>query len=188
MKAFLPHIFIRHISSHLKKGGVIVYPTEACFGIGALPFHPLGRRRVLRLKKRNAQKGFILIGASLSDFKGLVQAKAQQNYQKQLLNTWPSNKTLLLPAKTTVPAALRGSGHKKIALRISAYPPTRLLSKRLHTPLISTSANVSGAKAIKSIREAVLRYRNTALVIPYRIKGDKKPSEIWDPENDIRLR
>ncbi len=188
MKAFLPRAFIRHIHSHLKRGGLIVYPTEASFGIGALPFHPKGRRRVLHLKKRNAQKGLILIGATLNDFRGLILAKEQQNYQKQLQEAWPSNKTFLLAAKTTVPPALRGSGHKKIAVRISGYSPTRLLSKRLQTPLISTSANISGAKAIISIREAVLRYKNKALVVPYRIKGDKKPSEIWDLEKNIRLR
>ncbi len=57
---------IAQLRAYLKRGGVVAYPTESCYGLGALPDNVRGLRTLLRLKKRPQHKGMIVIGANWS--------------------------------------------------------------------------------------------------------------------------
>ena len=58
------HIPYRRIAAHLRRGGLIAYPTESCYGLGCDPDNRTAVQRLLRLKQRPQHKGLILIAAS----------------------------------------------------------------------------------------------------------------------------
>jgi len=49
------------LAAYLKRGGVIAYPTESCYGLGCDPRNPRALKRLIRLKGRDAAKGLLLI-------------------------------------------------------------------------------------------------------------------------------
>jgi tRNA A37 threonylcarbamoyladenosine synthetase subunit TsaC/SUA5/YrdC len=54
---------IRRIAAHLRRGGLIAYPTESCYGLGCDPDNRTAVLRLLKLKRRPQRKGLILIAA-----------------------------------------------------------------------------------------------------------------------------
>ena len=49
------------LRAHLRRGGLIAYPTESCYGVGCDPRNPRALKRLIRLKGRSAAKGMLLI-------------------------------------------------------------------------------------------------------------------------------
>lgn len=132
----------------LTNHGVIAYPTEGVFGLGCLPYDEVAVRKLLALKERDASKGLILIAANYSQLLDYVDdSKIGQDMRFRVLSHWPGHTTLILPARSDVPRFLRGE-HDTIAVRVTAYEPTRELCKVLGTALVSTSANRSGQPSL----------------------------------------
>ena len=57
---------------YLKSGGIIIYPTESSFGIGCDPSNLTAIKKIMVIKKRNANKNFILISASIKNTKKYI--------------------------------------------------------------------------------------------------------------------
>ena len=53
------------LKNHLRRGGLIAYPTESCYGLGCLPTHTKALKKLIRLKRRPQHKGIIVIGDKL---------------------------------------------------------------------------------------------------------------------------
>jgi L-threonylcarbamoyladenylate synthase len=126
----------------LAAGGVVAYPTEAVWGLGCEPLNHHACEHVLKMKRRRAAKGFILIAA---DFAHVTQflAHIPRPKLKSALDTWPGPATWLLPAASWVPRYLTG-GRGTLAVRITAHPLAAALCAAYGGPIVSTSANVSG--------------------------------------------
>lgn len=177
------------IKRHLKKGGIILYPTESCFGLGCLPHHAKALRRIIRLKKRPVNKGLIVIGDNISQFKQLT---IKLNKQEKLLlqQQWQQANptTYLLPTHRQVLPILRGQGRQLIALRLPQHLGARKICRQLNTSLVSTSANRSHQKPCHTTREAQRRFGKQALIIKGLIGKRSKPSTIidWQTKKIIR--
>jgi L-threonylcarbamoyladenylate synthase len=91
----------------------------------------------------------------------------------------PGEHTWLVPARTHLPAWLRGR-HERFAVRITAHAGARALCSQLNLPLVSTSANRSSRVSIKSYRECLRQFGVSTLVLPGRIGRSKRPSTIAD--------
>lgn len=87
----------RRLQAHLKKGGLVAYPTESCYGLGCVPTLPKALNQLIHLKKRPQHKGMIVIGHSLEQLQPLLQ-RPSENIQTMLHEAWPASKTFLLPA------------------------------------------------------------------------------------------
>lgn len=98
----------------------------------------------------------------------------------RLLGNWPAAKTYLLDARARVPAALRGRGRSKLAVRIPAHEGARALCRRIGSALVSTSCNRSGKRACRSEREVRRQFGRAVLVIGGRTGARKAPSRIID--------
>jgi L-threonylcarbamoyladenylate synthase len=130
----------------LRAGGVIAYPTEAVWGLGCDPFDAAAVRRLLRIKQRDESKGLILIAANLAQIAPLIDTDALPHERLQdVLASWPGPHTWLLPCTPPVPAWLRGV-HATLALRVSAHPPVVALCAAFDSPVVSTSANLTGSQ------------------------------------------
>jgi L-threonylcarbamoyladenylate synthase len=129
----------------LHRGELLAYPTEAVWGLGCDPFDAEAVHRLLALKQRPQAKGMILVGADLGQFAGLVDLDALPAARREaVLATWPGPHTWTVPCTARVPTWLRGE-HDTLAVRISAHPAVVALCRAFAGPVVSTSANRSGA-------------------------------------------
>jgi L-threonylcarbamoyladenylate synthase len=126
----------------LSGGGLIAYPTEAVYGLGCLPGERHAVERLLRVKRRSWRKGLILIAATFDQLSSLVVLPST-DLRDEILGGWPGPVSWVLEAQRGVPAWLCG-GRPSLAVRVTDHPLARKLCNRLHSPLISTSANRSG--------------------------------------------
>lgn len=172
---------------HLKRGGLVAYPTESCYGIGCLPGHTRALNKLVHLKKRPQHKGMIVIGSDAAQLQPLL-GKLPERTAALLAAAWPAPKTFLLPARATLPPMLRGKRRNKLAVRVPDHAGARYLCAVLDTPLVSTSCNRAGKRACKSEREVRHQFGRDVWVIGGRIGKRKMPSEIIDGETGMRLR
>ena len=169
---------IRRIARHLTRGGVIAYATESCFGLGCDVNNERALQKILRIKRRPKAKGLIVISDSAVRFSNLLAPLTMQQ-SAQVMATWPGAHTWLIPAASRVQRALRGR-HAALAVRVTAHRDARELCLRLAMPLVSTSANRAGLRAIKTARECGRQFGRQVLVIPGRIGTRKQASTIQD--------
>lgn len=186
MLAIPSPVHLRLAARLLQAGGVIAYPTEGVWGLGCDPLNEAAVRRLLDLKQRPEAKGLIIIAASLPQVErwlgGLDAAQ-----RAACAATWPGPFTWVVPA-AHAPEWLRGK-HDSVAVRVSAHPGVQALCNAFGGALVSTSANVSGKPPARD--PLVLRQqfgRGLDYILPGRLGGDGKPSEIRDARTGIVLR
>jgi L-threonylcarbamoyladenylate synthase len=186
MPTALPYTLRKKIRSHLDHGGIIAYATASCFGFGCDPNKPLTINKLLRLKQRPRSKGLIVIADRFQRLAPFIKplTAAEKN---RAMSKWPGPHTWLMPASHRASSALRGR-HKKIAVRVDVHPDTVRLCKALGMALVSTSANVSGKRPVKTYRDCVRQFGKKVLVVPGRIGRSKLPSTIQDFESGKTLR
>jgi len=140
---------VRELSPHttipiLHSGGIIAYPTEAVWGLGCDPANEQAVMRLLALKQRPIEKGLILVADDFAQLDGWAQLETLPAECRQaVLDTWPGPQTWILPADERAPRWITGA-HPGIAVRVSAHPVVRALCRVFASPLVSTSANLSG--------------------------------------------
>ncbi|NUO77227.1 MAG: tRNA threonylcarbamoyladenosine biosynthesis protein RimN, partial [Lysobacter sp.] len=106
----------------LRRGGVLLYPTEAVWGIGCDPFDEAALLRLLAIKQRPVDKGVILIAGALAQFDGLLDWDAlPADRRDAVLASWPGPHTWIVPATARVPRWITGA-HDGVAVRVSAHP------------------------------------------------------------------
>ncbi len=144
----------------LKRGGLVVYPTETAYALGCDATNASAVRNVFRLKTRDPKKPLPMIvgsrrnAARFAAFDPLSAALAKR--------FWPGPLTLVLPALSDAEgsasrAIARSAANRagEIALRVSAHPTARGLVRALGRPIISTSANRSGGANPYRLAEAL---------------------------------
>jgi len=170
---------VRQGAQCLAEGGVIAYPTEAVYGLGCDPDDEAAVRRILQLKSRPESAGLILIADRLERFAPYIEPVGAA-LRERALAAWPGPVTWLFPRAAAVPDWLAGT-HPTIALRITAHPVCRALCEAFGGPLVSTSANPSGAAPARSA-DQVEDYFGDRLcgVVEGDLGGNEQPSEIRD--------
>jgi L-threonylcarbamoyladenylate synthase len=136
----------------LRRGEVIVYPTETFYGLGGDALNRYAVERVAALKRRSLDSPIAVIIADrrmLSHIVGEVSPAAE----KLIERFWPGPLTLILPAKKGLPAPLLNR-EGKIGVRISSHPIAARLARELGRPLTATSANPTGKEAARTIQQA----------------------------------
>lgn len=179
--------YLHHIRQHLQRGGLIAYPTESSYGLGCLPRHAVGLRRVIRLKKRPQHKGLIVIGADSNQLWPLLDNLSKQA-QQTIATQWPAPKTLLLPARQNVLPLLRGRARTTLAVRVPGFEPAQFLCHAVASPLVSTSCNRAGKRPCRTEREVLRQFGRKVIVIGGKTGGRKCPSEIIDWVSGQQLR
>lgn len=135
---------VRAAAEHLRGGGVVVYPTETYYALGADPRSPEGCTAVFRLKGRDASLRLPWIAADREQVAAACRIPEAAAVLAE--RHWPGPLTLVLP--------LRGR-EGTVAVRVSSHPVARALAAALGHPVISTSANRSGAPPARTAAAAV---------------------------------
>ena len=123
----------------LRRGGLVAFPTETVYGLGALALEPLAVRAIYAAKGRPATNPVIVHVLSEDEARPLV-ARWPIEAQKLALRYWPGPLTLVLPRTDRVPDEVTAGG-QTVAVRSPAHPAARALLGRVRAPLAAPSAN-----------------------------------------------
>jgi L-threonylcarbamoyladenylate synthase len=125
----------------LRRGGIVVYPTETFYGLGALAGAGPALERLARAKLRPEGKPLPLLAADREQVEMVAVLDGPAARVADRL--WPGPLTLVLPARAGVhPAVTAGTG--TVGIRIPGSEVARALAAAAGGPLVSTSANPSG--------------------------------------------
>ncbi len=132
---------IKKASDIIKKNGIVIYPTETVYGIGANIFSKEALKKVFAIKKRDIDKP---VSVAVSGFKMMDElayiGERERCFIKKFL---PGPVTVLLKKKEKVPDTL-ASGSGLVGIRYPDHEITIKLIELAGVPITSTSANVSG--------------------------------------------
>ncbi len=142
---------IKKIEAILDVGGVIAYPTDTQYGLGANPFNEEAILNIYRIKNRPATKPFIVLTDTVDGLSGLI-SDFTSNAEILMGAFWPGQLTMLCNVLPHLPAKLTAYTGK-IGVRIPGNKFTRQLLEVLNHPLTATSANISGENNLMSAIE-----------------------------------
>ncbi len=133
----------------MKRGGLIIYPTETCYGIGADATNPKSIEKIYEIKGRDTLKPIPILVSDLHMIKkyGVVTKVVE----KLVKNFMPG--PLSIVVKKRVP--LSDSNHNGISFRVSNNPVASLLVKLFKGPVTTTSANISDQPPIYEIKKII---------------------------------
>lgn len=154
-------------------GGVIGYPTETVYGLGANAFNSEAVARIYSLKKRETSQAILLIAGNLAHV-AQIAADIPDNALKLAEQFWPGPLTLVFQAGPSVNPRLMGASGT-IGVRIPGNKICLDMLNAVGVPITSTSANISGQQNPVSAQE-VLKYFGKKLDLI--IDGGETPSRI----------
>lgn len=170
---------VKEAADILRRGGIVVYPTETVYGIGCDPLNEDACERVQRLKRRSGSKPFILIADSLEnveEFAGMLDIIPR----KLAGMFWPGPLTMVIRPLKSLPEHLRGPTGG-IAFRVTPHPAAASLSREFGRPVVSTSANITDEHPVSTYDDAVEIFGDYADIIldnPEPLRG--QPSTVID--------
>ncbi len=169
---------IKQAAEVLKRGGIILYPTDTVWGIGCDATNPEAVERIYALKERTDKHSMLVLMESPTMAARYLNKIPDVAWDLMEMNDKPL--TLILPNATGVAANLL-PGEKTLGVRIPAHEFCVKLIRRLGRPLVSTSANISGQPPAKTLREVdpkITQGVDMAIPEQYEGKPTRQPSSI----------
>ena len=128
--------------SVLKNGGLVAYPTDTVYGLGACMTDTKAVARIFHVKGRPKGVALPVLLADITQIKEIVTSVSSA-VQRLADEFFPGALTIILPKSTAVPDIITGGG-RTVAFRIPNHPVPLALIKGLGKPIVGTSANLSG--------------------------------------------
>lgn len=132
---------IRQAADVLRKGGLVAFPTETVYGIGANALDAEAAQGIFNAKGRPA-KNPLIVHIPHADAVQQVAQVWPEDAARLAERFWPGPMTLVLPKKPCVPATVTGGG-QTIAVRVPAHPVAQALLQAVGLPIAAPSANRS---------------------------------------------
>lgn len=170
----------------IKAGGVIAYPTETFYALGADPFSDEAVKAVFAMKGRPAGSPIPLIIGDMSML-ALLSTDVPEAASGLMERFWPGPLTIVLRASPALPGPLT-AGTGTIGVRLSGSAHARRLSNALGGPVTSTSANPSGARPAVTAAECESYFRDLPVIIDGgRLAGTKGSTIVDASGRELRL-
>uniref|UniRef100_A0A7C4GGX0 L-threonylcarbamoyladenylate synthase n=1 Tax=candidate division WOR-3 bacterium TaxID=2052148 RepID=A0A7C4GGX0_UNCW3 len=135
----------------IESGGVVIFPTETVYGIGADIANPTAVRRLFEVKGRDFRQPLMAHCSSLDQLAGIV-CEVPVPARRLIHRFWPGPLALVLPRSPAIADVVVG-GLDTIGVRMVADSFTCLLIENLGRPIAGSSANRSGRPATGSFSE-----------------------------------
>lgn len=163
----------------IKAGGVIVYPTDTFYGLGADPGNAAAIRKLFTIKGRQLDRPILLLIKDAGQVRKWA-AEIPLPAEELMRRHWPGPLTLVFKAKKQVlPELTAGSG--TIGLRVPGSVVTVQLLAFLGTALTGTSANASGGPSPRTAEEAKEAVGNAVdLILDGGMTAGGRPSTVAD--------
>lgn len=177
---------LRQAVDILTAGGIVAYPTESVFGLGCDPMNAAAVERIIEIKRRDPQAGFILLACDASQLRPYLGT--DPNKIPAVMESWPGPVSWVMPASALTPDWITGK-RDTVAVRVTAHPLAAALCRAFGSAIVSTSANRSGRAAARSTIQVRKRFGS---MVDYILPGDtgkeEMPSEIRDARSGAVLR
>ena len=135
----------------LKADGLVVYPTETFYAIGADAFSSTALRRLFGVKGREPGRPVGLIAADAA--MAFSVAREVPIVARRFADAfWPGPLTIVMPARDEIANEL--TGPDGVGVRVSPNPIARALSAGIGRPITATSANLSGEAPASTLENA----------------------------------
>ena len=132
----------------LASGGLVVFPTDTVYGVGAMAFNDQAVSRISDVKGRSEEKAIPILIGEFNQLE-LVSASVNSDCEKLARRFWPGPLTIVLPRHNSIPDAV--SPLPTVGVRIPDFATTIDLLK-LTGPLAVSSANLTGMGSSATIR------------------------------------
>ena len=133
---------IKQAADIVRKGGIIVYPTDSAYAIGCHIGDKKALERIRRIRQLDDKHNFTLVCRDLSELATFARV---DNTQYRLLKACtPGPYTFILKATAEVPRRLMHQKRKTIGLRVPENPTAQALLEELNEPLMSVTLIMPG--------------------------------------------
>ncbi len=162
----LPASEIQAALDILQSGGIVAFPTDTVYGLGALAFNDAAIQKIYKAKHRPIEKAIPILVADLSDLEKVADSIP---HMAQILAArfFPGALTIIVPKKNSLPQSI--SAAATVAVRIPDNADARALL-RAAGPMAVTSANLSGQASPATAQEAFAQLNGR---IPLILDGGK---------------
>jgi L-threonylcarbamoyladenylate synthase len=126
----------------IQTGGVIFFPTQYLYGLGADALNADAVNRVFDMKRRSYKKPILVLVKNLEDLKRIVKS-IPPSASRIIEKFWPGRITIVFEAKETLPVKLT-AGTGRIGVRLPEHPVAAALVNLVEGPITGTSANIAG--------------------------------------------
>ncbi len=133
---------LKRAANILKGGGLVAFPTETVYGLGANGLDPRAVREIFRAKNRPIDNPLILHIGQLAHVEALVREIPQVGWSL-MEEFWPGPLTLVMERADIVPDII-SAGLPTVAIRMPSHPIARKLIQLADLPIAAPSANISG--------------------------------------------
>lgn len=166
----------------LRQGGLVAFPTDTVYGVGALASDAGAVRRLFEAKRRPLDKAIPILLASASDLERVV-GRVPEAAQRLATVFWPGALTLVLRKGEGFDSAALAGGDT-VAVRVPDHPVVRKLIERVGEPLAGTSANLSGQPSPISAEEV---RRQLGKAVDIVVDGGRCPGEVPSTVVDVTV-
>lgn len=135
-------VLIQKASEIIRRGGLVAFPTETVYGLGADAFNPMAVARVFEVKQRPYFDPLIVHISETMEINRLVK-EVPDGAKKLIEHFWPGPLTIVLFKRDEVPDIVT-SGLPTVAVRMPRHPMTLEFIKLSETPIVGPSANPFG--------------------------------------------
>jgi len=175
----------------LEQGGVVLHPTETCYGLAVDIFNEDAVTKLYQLKKMHQFKPVSIVVCDLEDAKrwGDVSDRAEELMQR----FWAGPYTFIIKRRGALPQFFN-KGNEKVGMRNPEYESLINVSNKLGHPFTTTSANISGKPETYAVEDFFTQYRSNPmpfepdLVIDGGFIGVQEPSAVYDCVDEVLLR
>lgn len=144
---------IQQAAEIIKEGGLVAFPTETVYGLGADALNPEAVGKVYAAKGRPSDNPMIVHISSKNDLSYLT-FEITDDIRKLMDDFWPGPLTMVVPAAPVVPRVTTG-GLDTVAVRMPSDPVAAALITSSETPIAAPSANLSGRPSPTSARHVI---------------------------------
>ncbi|GAB6058336.1 L-threonylcarbamoyladenylate synthase [Desulfonatronum parangueonense] len=136
---------ISQAAESIARGGVIIYPTETLYALGASITSHQSVERITILKQRDRNKPLPVIIGALDQLEMITEQPGNEILRLARL-FWPGPLSVLVPARSGLSSLLQDA-RGLVAVRWTSHPTAQALALECRSPLVSTSANPGGEPA-----------------------------------------
>ncbi len=137
----------------IREGGLVVFPTETVYGLGANAYSPEACLKIFRAKERPPDNPLIVHISDMKMLKEITKGVGNDLIRK-LEKIWPGPVTILLPKSSKISDTVTG-GSPLVAVRMPESNLTLSLIKKAGVPIAAPSANISTRPSITDSTDAI---------------------------------
>lgn len=146
-------VIVTEVAGVLKSGGVIAFPADTFYGLGADIYNDRAVKKVFDIKGRGYDKPILILISDKKEVASLISQENVSAYTGRLIETfWPGPLTIVFYASKAISGILTGTTGK-IGIRLPDHLFCRRLVERMGSPITATSANVSGMPSLNDPSE-----------------------------------